>query len=356
MLKAIITDDETMIKKSLKVIVERTNLFEVTAAFTNGQEALEFMKENPVDLLITDIRMPVMDGLNLIAALREIGNETDVIILTGYGEFEYAQRAIRYGVTDYLLKPIVPDQLQNMLEQIASKRKQQLLEHTLRQKSLWYYRQQGARLSVLLRDMDVSAIDSFFEEVNVYFAGSYGKDINFYKSFMVDLLTFARNELLVILPGFGAAIDLNAAPPNEDSIEALSDHARRQIGEWMRQIAAVRNHGIVLTTKKALAYIQDHIFDEDLSLQSVANELKLSVSYTSECIKEAAGVNFTQYVTNVRMERAKVLLADPSCKMYEAAFQCGYADYAHFTKMFKKHYGYSPKEYRKRLDGPHLNQ
>lgn len=353
MLRAIIADDETMIKKSLKVIVERTNLFEVTGAFTNGREALEFMKANPVDLLITDIRMPVMDGLNLIAALRETGIETAVIILSGYGEFEYAQRAIRYGATDYLLKPIVPDQLQKMLVQIASKRKQQMLLQSRRQESLWYWKQQGARLSVLLRDMDGAAIDLLLEEVHAYITRSYDEPLNNYKTFYDDLLTFAFHELIEISPDFKETIHLNLAGADESSLDGLKYQARMQIDEWMRQIAAVRNHGMFLAMKKALAYIQEHIYDENLSLQSVADELKLSVSYTSECIKEALGINFTQYVTNLRMERAKVLLTDPSLKMYEAAFQCGYADYAHFTKTFKKHYGYSPKEYRNRLNGSH---
>ncbi|MCR8634838.1 response regulator transcription factor [Paenibacillus radicis (ex Xue et al. 2023)] len=354
MLKAIITDDETIIKKSLKMIIERTNLFEVIGAFTNGRDALEFMQANPVDLLITDIRMPVMDGLNLISALREMGNKADVIILTGYGEFEYAQRAIRYGVTDYLLKPVVLEQLQKMLEQIASKRKQQMMLQAWRQESLWYCRQQGKRLALLLRDMDGAAIDSLLDAVYDYISRNNSEHLEIYKTFYVDFLTCTRNELVESLPDFKETLHLTFT--KEGVLEELKGQARRQIGEWMQQIAAVRNHGIALIVKKALVYIQAHIFDEDLSLLSIANELNLSVSYTSECIKEAVGVSFTQYVINVRMEQAKVWLADSSCKMYEVAFKCGYADYAHFTKMFKKHYGYSPKEYRKRLNGSFLSE
>ncbi|MDF2958348.1 MAG: two-component system response regulator [Paenibacillus sp.] len=356
MLKTIITDDEALIKKSLKLIVERTGLFEVIAVFTNGRDTFEFMKENPADLLITDIRMPVMDGLSLISALRENRNETDVIILTGYGEFEYAQKAIRFGVIDYLLKPIVPDQLQKMLEQIASKRNRQMMLQTLRQESLWYCKQKAARLSVLVRDMDEPAIASLLEEVYDYMIHRYGEHLNNGRRIYADLLTFARNELMEIFPDFSKAKPIHLKTTEEGSIDVLRDQVQSQIGEWMRQIAAVRNHGIALSVKKAAAYIQEHIFDENLSLQSVADELNLSVSYTSECIKEATGINFTQHVTNVRLGRAKELLEDPSCKIYEIAFQCGYADYAHFTKMFKKYYGYSPKEYRKRLNGSHQNE
>ncbi|WP_248927493.1 response regulator transcription factor [Paenibacillus hamazuiensis] len=350
MLKVVIADDETLIKKSLKMIVEKTGLFEVAAVFTNGRETLDFMREDPADLLITDIRMPVMDGLSLISALREEGNEADVIILSGYGEFEYAQRAIRFGVTDYLLKPIVPGQMQAMLEQIASTRSRRKQLQALRQESLWYCRRQAARLSVFVRDMDKSAVALLLQEVNDGIIRIYGDDPNGSIAVYADLLTFTRNELAESFPG------LSEVDPAEWNITkpmgALRALAKSRIDDWMRHIASVRNHGTALAAKKAIKYIEDHMFDENLSLQSVADELNLSVSYTSECIKEETGVNFTQYVMNARMERAKELMADPSCKIYEAAFQCGYTDYAHFTKMFKRHYGYSPKEYRKRLLEP----
>lgn len=354
MLKAIVADDETLIKKSLKMIVERTGLFEVMEASSNGRDALEYMKENSVDLLITDIRMPVMDGLNLIAALRDAGHQTDVIILTGYGEFEYAQRAIRYGVKDYLLKPIVPEQLKLKLEQIALKLSRQKHIQEQRQEFLWYCRQQGERLSLLLRDMDGVAILTLLDEVSSYLNDCYGEDLHMYKSFYADLLAFANKELILIAPDLKDVAPASCSFSEEESMEMLRGQVRKQISNWMLRMADFRSHGIALTMKKALAYIQQHIYNENLTLQSVADELHLSVSYTSECIKQAIGMNFTHYVTRLRMEQAKSLLSDPSCKMYEVAFQCGYADYAHFTKTFKKVYGYSPKDYRARLNEPNL--
>ncbi|UQZ82449.1 Melibiose operon regulatory protein [Paenibacillus konkukensis] len=307
------------------------------------------MKANPADLLITDIRMPVMDGLNLIAALREAGNETDVIILTGYGEFEYAQRAIRYGVTDYLLKPIVPDRLVDMLEQIHAKHERRTMLRERRQESLWYCRQQGERLSRLLRDMDGAAILALLDEVHEYIARCYGDHREVHQTFYADLLAFSRNELLAVSPDLGGAIQAGITLPEEESIDEWKVRVRRRLSEWMLQMANVRSHGMALTMKKALTYIQENIYNENLSLQLVADQLNLSVSYTSECIKQSVGINFTQYVTKLRMERAKALLADSSRKMFEVAFQCGYADYAHFTKTFKKYYGYSPKDYRASL-------
>ncbi|MDR6548843.1 response regulator [Paenibacillus qinlingensis] len=350
MLKAIIADDETLIKKSLKLIVERTNLFEVLEAFSNGRDALAYLQEHTVDLLITDIRMPVMDGLNLISALREAGNETDVIILTGYGEFEYAQKAIRYGVSDYLLKPIVPEQLQQMLEKIALKQNQQKVVQELRQESLWYCRQMGERLSQLLRDMDGLSIITLLDEVYSFMHQAYGEHLPIFQSFYSDLLALAYNELMIISPDLKEVITAPSSLLEVDSMENLRGRVRKQISEWMLRMADVRSHGIAHTMKKALTFIQQHIYDENLTLQSVADELNLSISYTSESIKQSVGMNFTSYVTKLRMEKAKALLADSNCKMYEAAFQCGYVDYAHFTKTFKKYYGYSPKEYRARLN------
>jgi len=107
MYKLMIVDDEEIILDGLKNVVEWENLgIEVISYAYNGKEALEKIAENVPDILITDISMPVMDGIELVRELRERGFDSiKIVFLSGYDDFEYARNATRLGAVDYLLKP-----------------------------------------------------------------------------------------------------------------------------------------------------------------------------------------------------------------------------------------------------------
>lgn len=104
----------------------------VAGAAKNGVEALELMEREPIDLLLCDIRMPVMDGLELVRHIREKELPCDIIMLSGYQDFAYTRTAIQYGVNDYMLKPIPYDELTGVIARIMSskrnKQKQKLEE------------------------------------------------------------------------------------------------------------------------------------------------------------------------------------------------------------------------------------
>ncbi len=118
MYKMLLVDDESRQLKALANIVRALRPeYEVHEAL-NGRLALDFIQDNPMDVIITDIRMPEMDGLQLVEALYENKNRAKVILLTGYGEFEYAQKAIRLGIFDYIVKPFGKSGLEQLLLKI----------------------------------------------------------------------------------------------------------------------------------------------------------------------------------------------------------------------------------------------
>ena len=103
----IVAEDELLLQKNLiKKIDESPTDFQVVGAAQTGIQALELIEKEVPFLLVTDIRMPVMDGLELIQRAREINPDLDAIIVSGYSEFEYAQTAIHLQVREYLLKPV----------------------------------------------------------------------------------------------------------------------------------------------------------------------------------------------------------------------------------------------------------
>lgn len=119
-MKIIIIDDEPKIRKGLGKILNMHPGWTVLDTFTEGESAIRFLAENPVDVVITDIHMPGMTGLDMIARIKESNKKVSFVILSGYGRFEYAQRAIDLGVKKFLMKPTSPEEVTQALEQIES--------------------------------------------------------------------------------------------------------------------------------------------------------------------------------------------------------------------------------------------
>lgn len=121
MIKIAVVDDEELIRRGLSYLLEEAKRgYQVVGMFENGQKALDFLMNYDVDVIITDIRMPVMDGLSFLQKLQRLGKEYQVIILSGYDDFAYAQQAIRYGVKEYLLKPINKEELYQAIDRNAA--------------------------------------------------------------------------------------------------------------------------------------------------------------------------------------------------------------------------------------------
>ena len=103
--KVLIVEDEVLVREGLKSVIGWDKLgMEVVGDAANGRQALEIYERERPDIVLTDIRMPVMDGLELIARIREEDKKTGIVILTCYEEFGYLQEALRMGVSDYILK------------------------------------------------------------------------------------------------------------------------------------------------------------------------------------------------------------------------------------------------------------
>ncbi|MBU9745073.1 response regulator [Lachnospiraceae bacterium ASD3451] len=124
LLRVVIADDEDKVCQLIYGLIDWEALgMEVAGIAHNGLEALEMVESLKPDLMITDIRMPGYDGLELIERSKAVSDTLEFIIISGYRHFEYAQHAIKYGVGDYLLKPIKKEELTHTLEQIAEKHK-----------------------------------------------------------------------------------------------------------------------------------------------------------------------------------------------------------------------------------------
>ena len=128
-IKAILVDDEPLIRSGLEKTIDwqRFNI-RLAGMFANGKAALEYCRQNEVDLIITDIKMPVMDGITLMKECRQEGIEASFVVLSSYSDFEYVKEAARIGIENYLLKPVDFLELEQTLSQFSIR-----MEETLRE-------------------------------------------------------------------------------------------------------------------------------------------------------------------------------------------------------------------------------
>ncbi len=238
-MKIIIIDDEPKIRKGLSKILDTHPGWSVLGAFSEADSAISFVQENPVDVVITDIHMPGMTGLDMIAKLKESCKKVCFIILSGYGRFEYAQRAIDLEVKKFLTKPTSPEEVTQALEQIEA----EIIQKT----------------PSILAQKPTS-----------------------------NLLILRAKEY----------IDLN--------------------------------------------------YRRKFSLKDVAAALYISPNYLSDLFKRHTGMNFSDYLLEVRMEKSREYLMDIHYKIGDISSLVGFSDARYFSSTFRKKYQMTPLEFRSR--------
>lgn len=165
LLKVLLVDDEPFILQGLKILIDwEQEGFEVVKTAANGEEALEYLRGEQVDLIIADIKMPVVTGLELLEKIRgEKISDAHFVILSGYADFEYARKAIRYDCTDYILKPVDREELLKVLNKV------QVLRRADNQKKQSNREMEQAYLSRHL----IALIQGKFDSVNLEYVKSH---------------------------------------------------------------------------------------------------------------------------------------------------------------------------------------
>lgn len=298
MYRVVIIDDEPIIVEGLSKSVNwESNSCRVVGTAYSGEEGLRVIRQEKPDIIFSDIRMPYMDGLAMIAAIKSEFPMIQIAILTGYRDFDYAQKAIRLGVTRFLLKPSKMDEIEEALQAMTEKLKNEVVKG--KQEELYY--------SVLSKNQnDVE------EEPE-------------------------------------AANDLSSEKALHYNNESDNNQEKNESHDVMD-----RNNEILDSTassfivKNAVTYIEEHYTDK-LKLSDVADQVYVSQWHLSKLLNRHLGQNFSEILNGIRINKAKELLKDPSLRIGDIADEVGFLDMAHFSRVFKKQVGISANEYRNTL-------
>ncbi len=528
----LIVDDELIHRKGLSNMIKKLRPAYEVYESKNGKEALDFINTNSIDIVFTDIKMPIMDGLALIEDVVGRLDKIKMIILSGYRYFDYAQKAVSLGAFDYLLKPIREEKIVEMLVKVEKSIEEDLIKIREKEKLLkqldsifpvYFEHQMNGWVNGYLRDAQLDEIRQVFpykgigtviavfisryetvdknninqnidkikQDIKYYMERTLddiGHSISFFledkKEVMVSILNTRDNvdmlsetniakfnklistiktlyeldvtiaigdqcknifndvktsfeqaalalsykfyygigkvifysnichnighqlidiskqekalresirqmksdEALSNINGIFQKIKENRYPLPQQFIENMIhltlnlvlmvqdlvdeenynelvidiqkqlnsceeyDELRSKVTDLLLRIINMledtkeNKHEAVM--QRCMQYIKQH-FMEDISLETAADAIYFSPSYFSTCFKKYSGITFSQYLAQLRMQKALELLESSEYKVYEIALKTGYKDDKYFYRVFKKEHGITPDEYRR---------
>jgi len=516
-MKIIVVDDDKIIRKGIKKIIQSQSIEHSILEAANGLEAYEIIKLEQLELLITDIKMPVLNGLELIKKIIDEKISIKIIVISGFDEYKYIRESLKNGAIDYLLKPIENDLLVQNIKKIEEllivdrmlsvkeKNEKNLIEnsyHLMQEdlikemimddiainyelldklkecnipfhipyimlalsasytnlkpikkslylalyaefsfvsvviiegkiisfiqddrlsnwdkrdlfKSLNHYHQQikeihgiDISIGVSLIQESISKIKVAYEQATLAVQESFYKiknevlpfdNMNFLNSDSYDhLMQFNNTKVLELLhlieieayevasqkynnlietmkeknlqpslvkkqtvdiwnkmkslffESIFVAIDedITKSILEADTYWELKKVFARLLYEYIKLVKYNRANKSISTIDKAKSYIHKFYY-QSITLNHLAEEAQLNPTYLSELFKKECGVNFYDYLINIRMNEAKNLLKNPTLKIFEIAIKVGYDNSTSFNRAFHRKFGISPSSYRK---------
>ena len=323
----------------------------IMATARDGREAMLQFDKQPPDIVISDICMPDGDGLELSRYLFEHCPDTRMILISGHSEFEYAQRALQYHVTDYILKPITRAKFNSLEERLIA-----IQSELSADVPPWYAGDETLRMRVseALHKGDMAAMGELLISDEVSESLSDRKDVlgiqllNYLFSYQEELGKDRSSLDAMRQKAMTAYWRLSTQRERLAYLAAqyydLMEYAEEQKGEYA--------HPIVSYCLKA---IQENYTDSNFNISNLADSLHLSLSYLSTVFKNVTGQNISSYLSTRRLNHAQALLRDPSIAIRDICFASGYDNPQYFAKFFKKHTGMTPSEYRNLYAGGNVS-
>lgn len=403
MYKIIIADDDVKFLEQFKKITdwERFDMT-VTASFDNAEDVLEYVKNNIVDAIITDIAMPDMTGLDIAKYIYDNYPDVKVMLFSAFQSFKFAHEALEYGVVGYMTKPIYFEKLYKNLEklkQILDSKKGDgfLSDEMINRRSGFvkeFFRMDNAYKSIVQNMLDKinlpynilympSAVTTFrIENVENYLKNIW-KHGNDALSEAIKRITCYGNDNFYCIPLCVSESDITVliiSKKQNGSFEQYVNEIRGKMSETismdivqtqkqyagsladMRRLIKDRQSPYLISVGKRLEdlnneeetfkeklqkYIEENCL-KDISRSDAAKEFYMNESAFSRLFKDEFGESFIDYVSHIRMEKIKQKIIDNDESITELYEECGYKSKSQFFRVFRQYTGMTPLEYRRR--------
>lgn len=403
--RVLIVDDENIVRIALQMIIDWEKYeLEIAGTASNGKEALEMIENQKIDIVITDLKMPIMDGIELITELRRKSYKGEILILSNYDDFELVRQGMVQGAADYLLKfSLNPETFIEVLEKLKEKirlqrssleEQEELYEDLNRYKKMetilkWKKIIKGSEQSylgeedkfwydpgtsyvcwvVFIEDEEAQLQDMTEKEQNTLFHGMSNTIKELFEK--KDNLSVFGIEELVIAAIYQAKdedkIDIVPKTKEIQNLLKLYMNLNTDVmcSDWFSEPRDMKEiyKKMVKTSGEqdyygqyrkeiadALQYIDKNV-DKKFAVSDVAEYVNMSESYLCTMFKEKIGMSIIAYVNKKKMELAARLIEDSNMLLKEVAFYVGITDPYYFNRLFKKYYGVSPSRYKERNKG-----
>lgn len=352
-MKVILADDDKNVITCLRKLIDWEALgMEIVGEASNGENAYKIIKQLKPDIVITDIKMPSIDGLELCKLLYKEMFDVKTIILSGYEDFEFAQKAIRYGVVEYILKPLDNKKielLRSILVDISNQKKKKGLYNEV-MFNLEYQNEIVNRLRILDNEYFENLFIKILEE-----ADSMGDKIKNFCAMLIGLLYSYLENLgfshsVVEFSKFKDIDYLNGFKVKKDIIELT----KSMYDKFLNNSKDTNNYynGLV---DNVIKYIDNNYSNPNLCVNYIGNKFKFSADYLTRIFRKITKVSISEYLLNIRIEKAVDLLNKTDISVNDISLLVGYNEPNYFAKVFKKHKGVSPSDYRRQISSISMN-
>ena len=325
MVKVFLVEDEAIIRHGIRDNIDwASHGFEFAGEAGDGEYAYPLILKAQPDILVTDIKMPFMDGLELSRLVKKALPRTRIIVLSGYNEFEYAKEAIKIGISDYLLKPVSSAGLIDALKKAADEIREEREKSRLLERYFVSYEKytefldktdySGVDRKLINDFLKLGSVEECSPFVEEYFAaiGEHNYKSLLLRQYMTMDIFYCVQEFLKKLKADPpevpeSVVDIKRVPKVIESVEMTKAYLVDEftVALQARDRASNDRYGSVI--RDAKEYIRANFSQSDLSLNRIAVHIGVSPSYFSSIFKQETGQSFVEYLTQVRMERACAL-------------------------------------------------
>ena len=390
MYNILIVDDEPIVKIALRSILpwEEYGFF-ICGTAGNGLEALSLIEKQHPDVIITDLKMPGMDGLELIRTLKEKKYPGEILVLSNYEDFDSVRSALLLGAADYLLKiKIQADTLLACLNKTTEKlqkkagEKSPVPEETIsenRNRLLLSFFQGDSSLASFIQENRAAELGFMEKSCAICYVtfekflsnDAFSISANLLRDMILDAVQGALQPYILVLNDYSALVVFSQkeltvsqikveqlvkklynrftmyqsfAPdmPYQENLKNYEE-ARKIYQNFHQNEGHYKND-----VAKTIAYIEKNYMYR-LTLASISANVNLSSSYLCRVFKSEVGTSITSYLNNLRIRKAATLIKEQDLSLKEISAMVGIDDQLYFSRLFKKCMGISPSEYGKKF-------